>query len=77
MYRKKLRTPTGMVSLLEVFFLLGYYASYVGSYLPTFQGRLSVPSARLNTEKAPTALRWKPEISVSLSTQSLEIKDTT
>jgi hypothetical protein len=66
-----------MVSLLEVFFLLGYYASYVGSYLPTFHGRLSVPSARLNTKKVSTALRWKPEISVSLSTYSLEIKDTT
>jgi hypothetical protein len=65
-----------MVSLLQVSFLLGYYASYVGSYLPTFHGRLSVPSARLKTEKASTALRWKPEISVSLSTHSLEIKDT-
>jgi hypothetical protein len=55
---------------LEAFALLGCYAPYVGSWLPTFRESVSVVFPRVTYRlyrnvctKASSAPRWKPEIS--------------
>jgi len=37
--------------LYEIFSLLGCYAASIASYLPTFRGKLSIPSSRFKQSK--------------------------
>jgi hypothetical protein len=51
----------GQLSIAEVFALLGCYAAYVGSCLPTFRDCLSIPYSRIKQSKKSSSIGFSAE----------------